>query len=182
MAEHPKIVYYVAISLDGYISGPDEDISLFVSESKGIDQYVKDLKSYQTVIMGRKTYEFGYAFGLEPGQPAYPHMEHHIFSSSLKFESPHPQVHVEPLEIARVKEIRDNSPTDIYLCGGGEFAGWLMDHELIDRLKVKINPIVLGDGVSLFGTSQRSGSFDLMDSTLYDKGLLINTYDLKKTQ
>ena len=180
MAGHPKIVYYVGISLDGYISGPDEDISLFVAESKGIDQYLMDLKSFKTVIMGRKTYEFGYDFGLAPGQPAYPHMEHHIFSTSLKFDSAHPQVHVEPLEISRVKEIRDNSPTDVYLCGGGEFAGWLLDHNLIDQLIVKINPIVLGGGVSLFGSSQYSGKLDLVESTLYDHGLQICTYDIRR--
>lgn len=178
MAEHPKIVYYVAISLDGYISGPDEDISLFVGEGNGVDRYLADLKSFSTVIMGRKTYEFGYAYGLEPGQPAYPHMEHHIFSNSLRFESAHPQVHVEPMEISRVKEIRDNSPTDVYLCGGGAFAGWLLDHGLIDRLKVKINPIILGAGVRLFGTSKSSGKFELTETERYENGLLFNTYEL----
>ncbi len=180
MAAIPKIVYYVAISLDGYIAGLEEDISLFVGEGSGVDRYLADLKSFQTVIMGRKTYEFGYAFGLKPGQPAYPHMEHYIFSDKLQFKEQHPQVHVEPLEISRVKEIRDNSPTDVYLCGGGEFAGWLLDHGLIDLLKVKINPMILGDGDRLFGDSRYSGAFDLVDSNLYDNGLLINTYELKK--
>jgi len=35
--------------------------------------------------MGKNTYEFGYKFGLKPGQRAYPHMTHYIFSNSLKF-------------------------------------------------------------------------------------------------
>ena len=178
MANRPKIVYYVAISLDGYISGADEDISLFVGEGSGLDKYLKDLKSFETVIMGRNTYEFGYKYGLKPGMPAYPHMQHHIFSKTLKFESVHPQVHIEIPSIERVKEIRDASPTDVYLCGGGEFAGWLLDNQLIDQLKVKINPIVLGQGITLFGNSEFSGSFELVKSELYDKGLQINTYNI----
>ena len=128
--------------------------------------------------MGRNTYEFGYKFGLKPGDRAYAHMEHHIFSDTLEFEKSHPQVHTEKRDIERVKQIRDNSPTDVYLCGGGAFAGWLLDHELIDTLKVKINPIILGGGIALFGTSESSASFELIDTSLYDNGLQIATYEI----
>ena len=83
------IVYYVATSLDGYISGPKGDISGFngTAESDGIIKYFADLKNFDTVIMGRNTYEFGYKFGLKPGERAYPHMEHLIFSNSLQFNT-----------------------------------------------------------------------------------------------
>ncbi len=174
----PKIVYYVAISLDGYISGPDEDISLYVGEGSGLSRYLSDLKTFETVIMGRNTYEFGYDYGLKPGQPAYPHMQHHIFSDTLVFKDPHPQVHVEKRDLERVKQIRDNSPTDVYLCGGGEFAGWLLDNQLIDVLKVKVSPVIYGDGIALFGRSKTSATFNLVDTSLYDKGLQISTYEI----
>lgn len=59
-----RIVYYVATSLDGFISGPDEDVSGFANEGNGVTKYLADLADYDTVIMGRKTYEFGYRFGL----------------------------------------------------------------------------------------------------------------------
>ena len=81
-----NIVYYVAVSLDGYISGIDGSIEGFVPDGNGVDRYLRDLKDFDTVIMGRNTYEFGYRFGLEPGQAAYPHMEHYIFSENLEFE------------------------------------------------------------------------------------------------
>ena len=174
-----KIVYYVAISLDGYISGKDGDISQFVQQGDGVDQYLADLASFDTVIMGRNTYEFGYQFGLPPGQPAYPHMSHHIFSNSLSFDNPSDQVHVEPLSIERVKAIRDAAKTDVYLCGGGQFAGWLLENDLIDQLKVKLNPIVLGEGVPLFGTSKASANWQLIDQASYSDGLQILTYERK---
>jgi dihydrofolate reductase len=179
MSDRPKIVYYVAVSLDGYICGPGEDVSLFVGEGNGVEKYLSDLKEFSTVIMGRKTYEFGYKFGLEAGQPAYPHMDHFIFSDSLKIPDLHPRVHIEKPNLERIAAIRDASPTDVYLCGGGQFAGWLLDHGLIDRLKVKINPIVLGDGVPLFGTSNTSAVFILVENNVYDNGLQIASYDLK---
>ncbi len=65
-----KIVYYVASSLDGFISGPNDDISMFQTAGLGVEKYLSDLQNFGTVIMGRKTYEFGYLYGLHPGQPA----------------------------------------------------------------------------------------------------------------
>ena len=42
-----EIVYYVAVSLDGFISGPNEDISKFASHGKAVDKYLEDLKKYK---------------------------------------------------------------------------------------------------------------------------------------
>jgi dihydrofolate reductase len=57
-----KIIYYVAIFIDGYISGPDGDVSMFTANGDGVNQYLADLNEFDTVIMGRKTYEFGYKY------------------------------------------------------------------------------------------------------------------------
>ena len=174
-----KIVYYVAVSLDGYISGPAGDISGFVSGGNGLDQYLNDLQLFDTVIMGRKTYEFGYRFGLEPGKPAYPHMQHYIFSEHLQLPSMSPNVHIKPLQLSEIDRIQQQHGSDIYLCGGGEFAGWLLDHQRIDILKLKINPLILGSGVKLFGSSSGSYKTELLQHELYDHGLQIVSYKLK---
>jgi dihydrofolate reductase len=174
-----RIVYYVATSLDGFICGLNENISGFVGHGNGVAKYLADLSDFDTVIMGKNTYEFGYKFGLKPGQPAYPHMNHYIFSSSLTFENPHPKVQIRPIEIKQIRKLKEEKGTDIYLCGGGQFAGWLADNEQIDILKIKLNPIVLGDGVRLFGPSRNSLKFDLIDSNKYDNGLQIITYEFE---
>ena len=68
---------------------------------------------------------------------------------------------------------------DIYLCGGGIFAGWLLDHELIDVLKLKLNPVILGGGTRLFGSSSKSLFLDLKESLDFDSGFKILTYNIK---
>ena len=174
-----KIIYYVAVSLDGFISGPDGDISGFNGEGNGVDKYFADLADYDTVIMGRKTYEFGYKFGLKAGQLAYPHMEHYIFSGNLTFENPDPKLHVKPIHIGEIEKIRRQDGTDIYLCGGGQFAGWLLDHGQIDLLKIKLNPLVLGQGVRLFGNSKKDFKLELLKAEEYDYGLQIMSYRIR---
>lgn len=110
-----RIIYYVATSLDGYIAGPNEDISGFVPEGSGVTQYLEDLKGFDTVIMGRNTYEFGYQYGLKAGSLAYPHMRHYIFSSSLQLDEKDPNLHICSLELGKIKELKSEEGTDIYL-------------------------------------------------------------------
>ncbi|MEL6672085.1 MAG: dihydrofolate reductase family protein [Bacteroidota bacterium] len=174
-----KVVYYVAISVDGFIAGPGEDISGFVPGGDGVKQYQEDLASFDTVIMGRKTYEFGYQYGLQPGKRAYPHMEHYIFSESLTFDNPDSEVHVVPRDLDRVHELKAGEGTDIYLCGGGIFAGWLLRHELIDVVKLKLNPFIQGSGIPLFAGVEKAYQLQLRDRQLYEHGLQIMTYGVK---
>lgn len=172
------IIYYVATSLDGYISGPDEDVSGFVPTGDGVDQYLQDLQDFEETIMGRKTYEFGYKYGLEPGQPAYAHMQHYIFSNSLKLDNLHPQVQICPIDLSMIKKLKAKAGKPIYLCGGGQFAGWLLEHELIDVLKIKLNPLILGDGIRLFGDSKKQYQLTLVDKQSFEEGLQILTYKI----
>ena len=166
------------MSLDGFIVGPEDDISGFTADGAGIDHYLEDLKDFDTVIMGRKTYEFGYKFGLQPGQPAYPHMQHYIFSDSLKLPDQNPQVKVLSPDIDTIKNLKKGDGSDIYLCGGGIFAGWLLSNKLVDELKIKLNPVVLGDGIPLFGANKSSCHLRERETLIYP-GLHIIHYEIE---
>lgn len=173
-----KIVYYVATSLDGFIAGKDNDVSLFAAKGDGVDQYTYDLESFDTVIMGRKTYEFGYQYGLKPGDPAYPHMDHFIFSNHLKFDNASEQVKVVPIELDHLHKLKSQIGSDIYLCGGGMFAGWLLQNGLIDTVKLKINPIILGEGIRLFGKYPNPFKLKVEYNQSFDDGFQIITYNV----
>lgn len=173
-----KLVYYVAISLDGYIAGENEDVSNFIYQGEGVDQYLADLKSFGTVVLGRKTYEFGYKFGAVPGEPspAYPHMKHYIISGSLVFDQPHPDVKV--IGLSGLAAVKSAATADIYLCGGGELAGHLLQQGLIDEVRVKLNPLVLGKGIKLFEGVNVPFKLSLQSQKSYPDGMLILSYDV----
>ena len=119
-----EIIYYVATSLDGYIAGPNENVELFAGDGGLVEKYVQDLKDFDTVVMGRRTYEFGYKFGLPPGQPAYPHMRHYIFSNTMVLDDSHEQVNVVKRDTAVVQRLKEEKGTDIYLLWWGSIC-WL---------------------------------------------------------
>lgn len=176
-----KIIYYVATSLDGYIAGPNGEISGFANQVQGdgVKKYFEDLQNFDTVIMGRKTYEFGYQYGLEAGQLAYPHMDHFIFSKTLVFENQNDKIQVCDLDISIIKALKEKEGSDIYLCGGGDFAAWLLEHEMIDVLKIKLNPLVLGDGIRFFGASKKQYQLTLLETEIFEEGLQIITYKME---
>jgi dihydrofolate reductase len=176
------IIYDVAVSLDGFIAGLGGDISAFPSEGDHVAAYLARLQTYGTVIMGRRTYEFGYRFGLKPGARAYPHMDHHIFSRTLALP---PEREVDVVRDGwrdHLEALRRRSGGVIYLCGGGAFAGLLAREGLIDRLRLKIAPAVLGTGTPLFVGMDAPLRLRRRDVTAHDSGVVFTEYEVRATR
>jgi dihydrofolate reductase len=174
-----RIIYHVASTLDGYIAHNDGTTQGFLEEGEHVSDYLEGLKDYDTVIMGRHTYEYGYSYGLQPGQPAYPHMMHYIFSRSLHFAQPHEQVQVvsnNPINF--LAELRETVGSPIYLCGGGQFAGFLLGHRLIDEVKVKLNPVLFGEGIKLFEGCEETYRLRELNTIAYKGGVFLLNYEI----
>lgn len=172
-----KIIYDFAMTLDGFIARRDGSIDDFPAQGPHVEDYYARLKSYDTVLMGRRTYELGYRYGLVPGDRAYPHMQHYVFSSSLSFDRAHDLTIVGEQPIRAVRDLKARPGSDIYLCGGSQLAGLLLEHKLIDRLIVKLNPILLGHGLCPFAASA-GAQLHLTDSHSYPNGVVLLRYDV----
>ncbi|WP_299047151.1 dihydrofolate reductase family protein [uncultured Tateyamaria sp.] len=171
-----QIIYDVAVSIDGYISGPGADISQFAQEGAVVEDYSARLETYATAIMGRATYEFGYRFGMQPGQNPYAHMETIVLSKSLDLPDDAEVAVQRSSDAQAIDAIRTRSSGPIYLCGGGAFAGSLLAMGKIDVLRLKRAPIILGDGVSLFGHIKGSLGLEHTETRDYGRGYLFQEY------
>ncbi len=131
--------------------------------------------------MGRSTYEFGYGYGLTPGVAPYPTMKNYVFSKSLRVDAPIDE-HLSIVRSDAVSFIRNLKNSDggrIYLCGGGIFASTLLDNDLIDSLIIKLNPVLLGKGIRLFERSDRKADLALLETKIYQSGVVLLTYSIK---
>lgn len=178
-----QLIYYVAVSIDHYIAHEDGSVGGFLETGKHIHDYFKSLRDFDTVIMGKNTYEFGYQYGVQPGDPSpvYGTMMHYIFSQSMELYR-NAQVHVirdDPAEF--VRELKQQDGQDIYLCGGGQLAGHLLKAELVDTIILKINPIVLGAGIPVFGKTGQDFGLTLNDAKVYPNGVLFVNYAVDYT-
>lgn len=121
------IIYDVAVSIDGFIAGRDGDISGFAESGPVVDDYLARLETYACAIMGRATYEFGYRFGVKPGDNPYPHMDCHVLSQTLTLPAGSSVELVREPAVDRARRLKTLSSGPIYLCGGGRLAGSLME-------------------------------------------------------
>ncbi|MBO9436396.1 dihydrofolate reductase [Ruegeria sp. R13_0] len=172
------VIYDVAVSIDGYIAGLDGDVSLFAHHGPVVDDYQSRLATYSTAIMGRQTYEFGYRFGLEPGQNPYPNMKTFVVSDTLKLPNDRAIDVLQGETALALCQLKTDAAGPIYLCGGGEFAGYLLELNLIDKLVLKRAPIILGEGTRLFGRTRSKLAFAHTGTKNYDGGYVLQQFDL----
>jgi dihydrofolate reductase len=176
---HP-IVYDVAVSIDGYIAGPSQDISKFAPDGQVVDDYRERLSAYRVAIMGAATYAFGYRFGLVPGQNPYPHMRTFVFSKSLDLPEDADITRVDGAVDDNLRRIRNDAEGPIYLVGGGRFASALLRLGEIDRLRLKRAPILLGGGTPLFEPGVAPAVLHCCHETHYPDGYLYQEFAVEQ--
>ena len=189
-----KLVYLVASTIDGFIadpggldpSGPD---GFFSTEQDYLDHLVSEYpetlpgqlrpvlgiqgenRHFDTVVMGRATYELGVPVGMTS---PYPQLRQYVVSRTM-VERPDPAVEVirgDPL--AAVRELKQGDGKDIWLCGGGKLAAALRPE--LDELVVKLHPVAVGSGVPLFDGAFQPVRFQLVDRHSCPSGVLFLTY------
>ncbi len=173
-----ELIYDVAVSVDGFIAGENGDIAGFAQSGPVVDDYFARLAGYATALMGRATYEFGYRFGLEPGASPYPHMQVVVASSSLDLPEGTKVTVSREAVTALVPALKRAAQGPVYLVGGGGFAGACLRAGLIDRLRLKRAPILLGRGTPLFDRMARSPDMRLSESRDYGGGYLFQEFEL----
>ena len=174
------IIYDVNVSIDGYIAGPDGDISKIPEDREVIDDYFARLETYGCAIMGRATYEFGYDYGLKPGTDPYPGLETVVFSERIELPADREVTVVRGPAKGILDKLRSEQSKPIYLCGGGAFAGALLADGEIDRLRLKRAPIVLGGGTRLFGEARCSPDLLPVTGKSYPNGYLFQEFKVLK--
>lgn len=165
--------YQVAVSLDGFIAGPNGEYDWIVMDP-AID-FAALYKEFDTVIMGRKTYELAAAQG---GHGAMPGMEVVVFSRTLR-PATYPGVrilHDDPRDV--VKALKARSGRDIWLFGGGELFRSLLTAGVVDTVEVAVMPVLLGSGIPLLPPGA-TAKLKLADQkTLPASGIVVLAYSI----
>lgn len=170
------IIYDVAVSADGFIAGPQGAVEAFPHDGAIVADYRARLAGYAVTLMGRRTYEFGYGYGLPPGANPYPHMRAVVVSSELAVPDG-AQVEVwRDLAPARLERLRREAPGPIYLCGGGHLASALLGLGAIDRIRLKRAPILLGGGTPLFAEDGARPRLALSEEMVHGDGLIYQDF------
>ena len=139
-----RLRYQVAVSLDGFIAGPNGEYDWIVSDSS-ID-FAALFKEFDTAVMGRKTYEVLTAQG---GNGSLTGLDVVAFSRSLPSRvTKGVRVTTDDASDA-VTALKKQPGRDIWLFGGGALFRSLLDARLVDTVEVALMPVLLGSGIPL---------------------------------
>jgi len=181
-----RLVYLVAVTIDGFITGANGALDMFLGEGEHLADLFTTFpemvpghlrerlnvtgsnRRFDTVLMGRRTYQPALDVGITS---PYPHLTQFVWSRSLT-TSPDPVVTVfagDPIRL--VQSLKAAPGGDIWLCGGGELAAAAFPE--IDELILKVNPVVVGCGTPLFAGAVDPTRFALAHSRQFANGFLL---------
>lgn len=166
-----KVIVHIAASADGYIAGPGGDLEWLNSRPAPAGFYGMNefMKSIDTMILGRKTYEVS----LELGGKFDSSSRTIVFSHQAPPADTPPGVEFVNDAIASfVKRLREPPGKDIWLMGGGDLIASFLDEQAIDEFVISVVPVFIGDGIPLIARRHRHVPLHLQSTEKFDDGLV----------
>jgi dihydrofolate reductase len=181
------------ISMDGVIQGPgrpDEDTrggfdrggwALPYNDEVMAQRMGEGMASSGTMLFGRRTYEDFYGYWpRQTDNPFTPYLNQatkYVVSSTLSEPLPWQNSILLPGDpAASVADLKSQSGPDLGIVGSAQLVRSLLAANLIDKYVLLIHPLVLGQGRRLFDERGPGVDFDLVDSVITSKGVIIATY------
>ena len=155
-----KVTYGGANSADNFIAGPGEAID-WLQMSDDVGKIIAESwKGVDTMLIGRKTWEFGRKMG---GGPAMPGITSYLFSRTIE-QAPEGVELVRGDAVEFVRELKQRPGGDIIVMGGGELGTALIEGGVVDEIGINIHPLLLGGGTPLFRPMKRRVDLELIEA------------------
>ena len=168
-----KIILNLALSLDGYIEGPNGEYDwCFADQDYGMTEF---LGSTDAIFLGRKSYEML----MRDSPEVFSAIKMYVFSNTLKHVNGNAEIITEADFKTRIEEIRHQSGTNIWLFGGAELVSAFIAHNMINELLLSVHPVILGAGKPLFTNIKERTELTLLSSEPFSSGLVQLRYTLK---
>ena len=167
-----KIRYGVAMSLDGYIAGPNGEADWIVMDPEV--NFADLWAQFDTGLMGRRTYEAALP---RLGEAAFQGMKTVVVSRTLR-HADHPNITILPEPNRdQMQALRAQSQKDIWLFGGGELFRTLLEMGQVDTVEVSVMPVLLGGGVPLLPPPAQRARLKLSSQKIYRSGIVSLVYE-----
>lgn len=169
-----KVILNVAITLDGYIEGPNGEYDwCYTDQDYGMADFFANTDA---IFMGRKSYELIISTG---DINAFPQPKY-VFSDTLVPEE-HPHVNIIRKDGFKdaVNNIKDEYGANIWLFGGAELVTAFLQENMVDEFLLSIHPILLGSGKLLFSELKDRVGLIHTGTETYSSGLVQLRYVLK---
>jgi len=187
-----KIIAFFHISLDGYVSAPNGALNWVKIDQELFSFVGNRIQKGDKALYGRKTFQMMESYWPEAGAQA--NATEHDINHSKWYNSIHKIVLSNTLrstelintttisngEFSTLKEMLQDGEEDILLFGSPTAAHALMEQGMIDGYWLFVNPVILGEGVSLFKDNKHKSELELVSSHVLKSGVVELNYVVKR--
>jgi len=148
MTNQRKIVLFIATSLDGYIATVNDSLEwLFKVEGDGDNGYSDFYDTVDTIIMGRRTYDWL----LEQELESFPYegKECYVFSRTVSHDNENVKFFSGDV-VDFTNQLKNKEGKNIWVMGGGDLIHSFINKKLVDELIITVSPVLIGKGIPLF--------------------------------
>ncbi len=183
-----QIVVSEFVSLDGVIEDPagDEGFRLggWVGEIKGREEVDKvkldEVLGTEALLLGRRSYEFFAArWPSRSGELAdrLNSLPKYVVSSTLEDPAWNNSTVIQGDVINQVSKLKQDLDGDIVVPASHQLVRTLMEHDLVDQLRLMVHPVALGAGERLFDEVNDKQSMRLLDTRTVGDSLVFLAYE-----
>ena len=183
-----KIVISENVSLDGVVQDPAGDEGFRhgcwvgrITDRPEVGKLALDeALGAEAFLLGRRSYEwFAAKWPSRSGELAdrLNSMPKYVVSSTIEDPDWNNSMVLKGDVVSEIAKLKQEIDGDIVIPGSFQLLSTLMEHDLVDELRLKIFPVVLGAGERLFGETSDKKPMRLLDSGTIDDGVAFLTYE-----
>jgi dihydrofolate reductase len=183
-----RVVISENVSLDGVIQDPAGDegfrVGGWVGRIADREEVAKvtldEALGAKALLLGRRTYEwFAARWPSRSGELAdrLNSLPKYVVSSSLQDPEWNNSTVLKGDAVSEVSKLKQELNGEIVVPGSFELLRTLIEHDLVDELRLKIYPVVLGAGERLFRETSDKKPMRLVDTQTLDDGIAFLTYE-----
>ena len=187
-----RIVVTEFLSLDGVMEDPggSENFkyggwTFEIDRGEGSKFKLDETLDSEALLLGRVTYEgFAEAWPSRQGEFAdkFNRMPKYVVSSTLEEAEWNNSTVLKGDVAEKVSELRQEHDGDIVVHGSAQLVQTLLEHDLVNELRLMVFPVVLGSGKRLFGDTSEKKRMRLVDSKTVGEGVSILIYTPAETE
>ena len=178
------------VSLDGYMEGENHDLSWHNVDEEFNSFAIPQTQSVGTLLFGRRTYELMRDFWPTEDARKTDPIVANLMNTTPKIVFSHTLEKVEETEywknvrlvkdnvIDAVMKLKNEEGKELAVYGSNNLCVTLLENNLLDELRIMINPIVIGKGTPLFAGIHQKFDFQLVDSREFKNGNVLLTYSV----
>ncbi|RVU02003.1 dihydrofolate reductase [Mucilaginibacter limnophilus] len=160
-----KVILNVAVSLDGFIEGPNGEYDwCFTDDDYGMTAFIENTDA---IFIGRKSYEL-----IANETHEWYNKKTYVFTDTLDTVKPNAEIVRGADLVSKVEAILNEPGKSIWLFGGASLVSAMLKHNYIHELMLSVHPIVLGAGKPLFEDLKERLPLTLTNSITFSSGLV----------